>query len=105
MPDREELVHPKANMYSEIFAEDSTHIINTLYGWLFGQFSDTSQKSKFALGTDETGSTDFVWQRPPFGITGSHSDNPDYKGSKQQAGVDYTLAYWMGRYFGYFQKA
>jgi len=103
VPDRDELVHPKAKMYSEIFAEDSTHIINTLYGWLFGQFSDTSQKSKFALGANESGSTDFIWQRPPFGVTGSHSDNPDYKGHKQHAGVDYTLVYWMGRYFGYFE--
>jgi hypothetical protein len=91
--DGENLVHPTARMYSEIFAEDSDHILNTLYGWIFSEFSDTSEKSMMALGTDETGSTDFTWQRNPFSLGGTHPWDPTYKGSRQHAGVDYTLPY------------
>lgn len=102
--DSDELVHPQSEFYSQIFDEDSTHILNTLYGGLFGEFSDTSDKSSYALGADEAGATDFLWQRNPFSVGGSHSDNEEYKGTKQHAGIDYTLPYWMARYFGYFQE-
>ncbi|MHA1146762.1 MAG: hypothetical protein ACTSR8_00790 [Promethearchaeota archaeon] len=102
--DADDLVHPTAKLYNEIFAEDSNHILKLLYGWLFGEFSDTSQKSMIALGTDELGSTDFIWQRNPFSIGGSHSDDDTFIGHIQRPGVDYTLVYWMGRYFGYFKQ-
>ncbi len=102
--DAEDLIHPTARMYSEIFAEDSNNILKSLYGWIFAEFSDTSEKSMMALGTDEVGSTDFTWQRNPFSLGGTHSWDPTYKGFKQYAGVDYTLPYWMGRYFGYFKE-
>jgi hypothetical protein len=102
-PDADQLLHPTHKMYAEIFAEDSNHIIKQLYGWIF-EFGDTSQKSMIALSSKETGSTDFNWQRNPFSLGGTHSWDPTYKGAKQQAGVDYTLTYWMGRSFGYFKE-
>jgi len=102
--DADDLEHPKAKLYSEIFAEDSKHILNILYGWLFREFADTSQKSMIALGADELGSTDFIWQRNPFSIGGTYADIENYPGYRQNAGVDYTLPYWMGRFFGYFEE-
>jgi uncharacterized protein (TIGR03437 family) len=38
--------------------------------------------------------TDFLWQRDPFQLSGGGS------GSIENAGVDYILPYWMGRYYG-----
>ena len=32
------------------------------------------------------------------------SDDKKYEGTRQRPGVDYTLPYWMGRYFGYFKE-
>jgi len=101
--DAEDLIHPKAKKYSEIFAEDSKNILNILYGWLFREFADISPKSRIALGTDELGATDFIWQRNPFGLGGTYPEDESFPGYKQYAGVDYTLPYWMGRYFGYFK--
>lgn len=102
--DAEDLTHPKMKAYSQIFAKDSNHILNLLYGWLFNEFASPSEKSSFALGVDELGSTDFIWQRSPFSISGTHADNEGTLGYTQNAGVDYTLPYWMGRYFEYFKE-
>jgi uncharacterized protein (TIGR03437 family) len=38
--------------------------------------------------------TDFLWQRDPFQLTGGGS------GTIEGAGIDYILPYWMGRYYG-----
>jgi uncharacterized protein (TIGR03437 family) len=38
--------------------------------------------------------TDFLWQRDPFQLTGGGS------GTIEGAGVDYILPYWMARYYG-----
>jgi uncharacterized protein (TIGR03437 family) len=38
--------------------------------------------------------TDFLWQRDPFQLTGGG------EGTIEGAGIDYILPYWMGRYFG-----
>ena len=37
--------------------------------------------------------TDFLWQRSPFQLTGGGS------GTIESAGIDYILPYWMGRYY------
>jgi uncharacterized protein (TIGR03437 family) len=39
-------------------------------------------------------STDFLWQRDPFQLTGGG------KGLLENAGIDYILPYWMARYYG-----
>jgi uncharacterized protein (TIGR03437 family) len=39
-------------------------------------------------------STDFLWQRDPFELTGGGL------GTIEGAGIDYILPYWMGRYYG-----
>ena len=38
--------------------------------------------------------TDFLWQRDPFQLTGGGS------GTIEGAGIDYILPYWMARYYG-----
>ena len=38
--------------------------------------------------------TDYLWQRDPFQLTGGGS------GVIESAGIDYTLPYWMARYYG-----
>ena len=38
--------------------------------------------------------TDFLWQRSPFQLSGGGS------GRIESAGIDYTLPYWMARYYG-----
>jgi hypothetical protein len=38
--------------------------------------------------------TDFVWQRDPFALSGGG------QGDIESAGIDYILPYWMGRYYG-----
>jgi len=38
--------------------------------------------------------TDFLWQRNPFQLTGGGSN------TTEGAGIDYILPYWMGRYYG-----
>src|SRR5579884_1201976 len=38
--------------------------------------------------------TDFLWQRDPFQLAGGDSR------SVENAGIDYILPYWMGRYYG-----
>jgi uncharacterized protein (TIGR03437 family) len=38
--------------------------------------------------------TDFLWQRDPFQLTGGGFD------TTEGAGIDYILPYWMGRYYG-----
>ena len=38
--------------------------------------------------------TDFLWQRDPFALSGGG------QGNIESAGIDYILPYWMGRYYG-----
>ncbi len=38
--------------------------------------------------------TDFLWQRDPFALSGGG------EGDIETAGIDYILPYWMGRYYG-----
>ncbi|MHA1282175.1 MAG: hypothetical protein ACTSQP_06660 [Promethearchaeota archaeon] len=101
--DYDDLINPATKKYQKIFSEDSNHVLNILYGGLFREFTNTDPKSMIALGVDELGATDFIWQRSPFIMEGTHSDQETYSGYKQYAGVDYTLVYWMGRYFNYFK--
>jgi hypothetical protein len=47
---------------------------------------------------------DFLWQRDPFemrcnGVNCS-GDQVDCDGSRESAGIDYILPYWMARYYG-----
>ncbi len=42
--------------------------------------------------------TDFLWQRSPYKVCGADAQD---KPRKVYAGVDYLLAYWMGRYHGF----
>jgi len=50
--------------------------------------------SKYPLPPDKRPSTDFLWQRDPFRLQ-SGGD-----GTVEEPGVDYTLPYWMARYYG-----
>ena len=42
--------------------------------------------------------TDFLWQRDPFQLSGGSQGNTE--GTIETAGIDYILPYWMGRYYG-----
>jgi len=42
--------------------------------------------------------TDFVWQRSPYRVCPKHAKD---KPRKVYPGIDYLLAYWMGRYHGF----
>lgn len=100
--DVDQLVHPKAKMYNEIFQEDSPHIINTLYGSIFREFANTDEMSSFALGVDELREADFIWQKSPFSVNGFYPDDENHLGNIQNPGIDYTVCYWLGRYYNYF---
>jgi hypothetical protein len=52
--------------------------------------------SKFPLPPDKRPATDFLWQRDPFRLQSWGN------GTWEEPGVDYTLPYWMGRYYGVF---
>lgn len=99
--DYENIISQKNEMYYNIFQDDSSHILNSLYGFIIGELS-IMRRSKFALGVKTMPPSNFVWQRSPFHVEGHMPDNPDYKGNKQMGGADFTLPYWMGLYFGYF---
>jgi hypothetical protein len=43
--------------------------------------------------------TDFLWQRNPFQLTGGGA------GVIESAGIDYSLPYWMARYYGLQESA
>jgi hypothetical protein len=38
--------------------------------------------------------TDFLWKRNPFQLSGGG------QGTIETAGIDYLLPYWMGRFYG-----
>jgi len=101
--DYDEILDKKNEMYYEIFQEDSSHIVNLLYGTIFREGFSMMHRSKFALGVDSMPPSNFVWQRSPFHIQGHMPEDGDYKGTKQMGGADFTLPYWMGRYYGYFK--
>ena len=88
----------------EIFAEDSTHILNYLYGWIIREAASFMRRSKFALGVDSMPPSNFVWQRSSFHIEGFKADDPLHAGNKQMGGTGFTLPYWMARYYGYFKS-
>lgn len=51
--------------------------------------------SAIAVDLDERPATTFTWERPPWTLYDPGESNRIYPG------VDYLLAYWMGRYFGF----
>ncbi|MFL5581250.1 MAG: hypothetical protein ACJ8AO_12820 [Gemmatimonadaceae bacterium] len=44
--------------------------------------------------SDARPTTDFLWQRSPFLLTGGKD------GTTASAGIDFILPYWMARYYG-----
>ena len=46
------------------------------------------------LPVEDRVTTDFLWQRDPFQLSGGGD------GNIETAGIDYILPYWMGRYYG-----
>ncbi len=46
------------------------------------------------LPVEDRATTDFLWQRDPFQLSGGGQGDID------TAGIDYILPYWMGRYYG-----
>jgi hypothetical protein len=98
----ENLLDPTLQRYSEIFGEDSNHIVKTLYGTLIEEIADTEVKTKFALGVEEMKPADFAWHKDPFEPNGRLPDDKQALGYVQYSGIGYTLPYWMGRYYGYF---
>ena len=102
--DYEEILHQKNEMYYEIFQEDSDHILNTLYGFIIQEGFSMMHRSKFALSVKTMSSSNFIWQRSPFHISGHMPDNPNYKGNKQMGGIGFSLPYWTGLYYGYFKS-
>lgn len=101
--DYDEVIDEKNEMYYNIFSDESAHILKTLYGFIVDQFS-MMHRSKFALGVKTMAPSNFVWQRSPFHISGHMPDDENYKGNKQMGGADFTLPYFMGRYYGFFSE-
>ncbi|MBI5045515.1 MAG: hypothetical protein HZC14_00675 [Candidatus Niyogibacteria bacterium] len=50
--------------------------------------------SRYPLPIHERPPSDFLWQRTPFALDGGGDGNLEYPG------VDFLLAYWMGRHYG-----
>ena len=98
-----ELLDPKLIQYAEIFGEDSNHILKLLYGTLIEEIGSPELTTKFALGVEELKAGDFIWQKDPFEPDGQFPDDDQALGYSQYSGIDYTLPYWMGRYYGYFK--
>ncbi len=60
-----------------------------------GQFPACStNEARQPLPVEDRVTTDFLWQRDPFAISGGG------QGDIETAGIDYILPYWMGRYYG-----
>jgi hypothetical protein len=103
-PDNYDKILDKKNEYfRKTFAEDSTHLLNYLYGWIFREAVSFMPRSKYALGVNSMPPSNFVWQRSSFHIEGFEADKPSHTGDKQMGGTGFTLPYWMACYYGYFQ--
>jgi len=60
-----------------------------------GQFRECSTNEACQpLPVVDRVTTDFLWQRDPFALSGGG------QGDIESAGIDYILPYWMGRYYG-----
>lgn len=60
-----------------------------------GQFAPcTPNEACNPLPVEDRVTTDFLWQRDPFALSGGGD------GNIETAGIDYILPYWMGRYYG-----
>jgi hypothetical protein len=60
-----------------------------------GQFTACSgNEACQPLPVEDRVTTDFLWQRDPFRLSGGAG------GDIETAGIDYILPYWMGRYYG-----
>jgi hypothetical protein len=60
-----------------------------------GQFpSCSTNEACQPLPVVDRATTDFLWQRDPFQLSGGGD------GDIETAGIDYILPYWMGRYYG-----
>jgi hypothetical protein len=60
-----------------------------------GQFTAcSSNEACQPLPVEDRATTDFLWQRDPFQLSGGG------QGTIETAGIDYILPYWMARYYG-----
>ncbi len=60
-----------------------------------GQFAACSNNEACdPLPVEDRVTTDFLWQRDPFALSGGG------QGTIETAGIDYILPYWMGRFYG-----
>jgi hypothetical protein len=59
-----------------------------------GEFPSCGNNACKPLPVEDRVTTDFVWQRSPFQLTGGGN------GDIETAGIDYILPYWMGRFYG-----
>jgi len=66
-----------------------------VYRSFVGQFATCSANEACQpLPVEDRVTTDFLWQRDPFALSGGG------EGDIETAGIDYILPYWMGRYYG-----
>lgn len=93
-------------------ATRDSQTVSFLNGWLLrptrnvavnleGQFPSCGSADEACepVPVPERPTTDFLWQRDPFELTGSGD------GSTESAGIDYILPYWMARYYGLITSA
>ena len=74
------LQHPRRNVYV-----DNTLLVPTC---------DDGSRACDPIPVAQRITTDFLWQRSPFQLAGGGY------GTIEGAGIDYTLPYWMARYYG-----
>lgn len=79
------LQHPRRNVYV-----DNTLLVPTC---------DNGSRACDPIPVAQRITTDFLWQRSPFQLAGGGY------GTIEGAGIDYTLPYWMARYYGVIQAA
>jgi hypothetical protein len=66
-----------------------------VYRSFVGQFPACSTNEACQpLPVQDRVTTDFLWQRDPFALSGGG------EGDIETAGIDYILPYWMARYYG-----
>jgi hypothetical protein len=89
-PDYEDIVDPvSVSLYLEMeYLQESNYYI--------GRYLNIKIHAKDPLPVDRRNGGSFIWQRSPFQL-----DYPSEDLTVCQAGVDYLVAYWMGRYFKY----
>jgi hypothetical protein len=89
------LVDPKSVNWAETYGIKNLDFFFEPVGFSLSEEFKVGEHALFALPLDERPVSDFQWQRSPFDLD-SYGD-----GSWESPAMDYTLIYWMARYYDF----